>query len=347
MPASQRSLRLTQAYRQRQVATRARIQQRAQRTWPSIEALDSTDWVERMAASLAQAQATSIRLAAAYLTAFLASETGKRPRQVPIDSRPYAGRSRDGRPLDEALRSPIIGVLAGLKEAYGTPSHVVTVTPAMAQEWLAGGTHGGLDPARVDELAAKMRSREWDATLGKIMLTRDGFVFDGQHRLEAVIRNGEPIRMGVAEGLPNPIKDGLVRATRMVGVDFDNAHHAALLQTIADDDRFDGWNRSLAGTCGACASVASGVSHALHFPVHPSCQCVASPVVKGVANTFPVPTGVEVFKEKTKEQQDEMLGPDAAALVRADILTLDDLRGESDLAEGPNFITQKPLTAVT
>lgn len=266
MPASQRSLRLTQAYRQRQVATRARIQQRAQRTWPSIEALDSTDWVDRMATSLAQAQATSIRLAAAYLTAFLASETGKRPRQVAIDTRPYAGRSRDGRPLDEALRSPIIGVLGYLREGLG---------------------------------AADSLSR------------------------------------------------GLNRATRMVGVDFDNAHHTALLQTIADDDRFDGWNRSLAGTCGACASVASGVSHALHFPVHPSCQCVASPVVKGVANTFPVPTGVEVFKEKTKEQQDEMLGPDAAALVRADILTLDDLRGESDLAEGPNFITQKPLTAVT
>lgn len=266
MPASQRSLRLTQAYRQRQIATRARIQQRAQRTWPSIEALGSTDWVERMAASLAHAQATSIRLAAAYLTAFLASETGKRPRQVAIDTQSYVGRSRDGRPLSESLRSPIIGVLSYLKDGLS---------------------------------AADSLSR------------------------------------------------GLNRATRMVGVDLDNAHHTALLRTLADDDRFDGWNRSLAGTCGACASVASGVSHALQFPVHPGCQCVASPVVKGVANTFPVPTGVEVFNDKTDAEQDAMLGPDAAALVRAGVITLDDLHGRSEMATEPDFITQKPLAAVT
>lgn len=59
------------------------------------------------------------------------------------------------------------------------------------------------------------------------------------------------------------------------------------------------------------------------------------------------PTGEQVFNEKTKEEQDEMLGPDSAALVRAGILTLDDLKGESELAEEPNFITQKPLSAVT
>ncbi len=266
MPASQRSLRLTQAYRQRQIAARARIQGRAQRTWPSIEALDSTDWAERMAASLARAQAEAVRLAAAYLTAFIASETGRRPRLVAIDSGPYVGLSRAGRPLTESLHSPLIAVL--------------------------------------------------------------GYLKDGLSAAESLSR-------------------GLNRATRMVGVDLDNAHHTALLAALADDDRFDGWNRSLAGTCGACASVASGVSHALMFPVHPGCQCVASPIVRGVANTFPVPTGVEVFNDKSAEQQDEMLGPDAAALVRAGVVTLNDLRGHSELVSEPDFITQKPLSAVT
>ena len=266
MPASQRSLRLTQAYRRRQIAARARVQQQARRTWPSIEALDSTDWVERTATTLAQAQAASIRLAAAYLTAFLAAETGRRPRQVAIDTRPYVGRSRDGRPLAESLRSPLVGVL--------------------------------------------------------------GYLKDGLSAAESLSR-------------------GLNRATRMVGVDLDNAHHTALLRALADDDRFDGWNRSLAGTCGACASVASGVSHALMFPVHPGCACVASPVVKGVANTFPVPTGIEVFRDKTDAEQDAMLGPDAAALVRVGVITLDDLHGRSELATEPDFITQKPLSAVT
>jgi hypothetical protein len=132
-----------------------------------------------------------------------------------------------------------------------------------------------------------------------------------------------------------------------VGVDFDHAHRTSLLDAIASDDRFDGWNRSLAGTCGACASVASGVSHALHFQVHPGCQCVASPVVKGVPNTFPVPTGVEIFNEKSQQEQDEMLGPEAANAVRSGLVTLDQLKGESDLEEAPNFITQKPITAIT
>lgn len=265
MPQSPRSLLLTKAYRQRQIATRTRLQTQAERTFPSIDTLDGTDWVERMATALTQAQAEAVRVSAAYLLAFLASETGKRS-TLSIDSRQYAGKSRDGRPLSESFRSPLIGTLKGLKDGLG------------ASEALAVG------------------------------------------------RN---------------------RAVRMVGVDYDNAHHTALLATISSDDRFDGWNRSLSGTCGACASVASGVSHSLNFPVHPGCQCVASPIVKGASNAFPVPTGVEVFNEKTKEQQDEMLGPDTAALVRAGILTLDDLKGESELAEEPNFITQKPLSAVT
>lgn len=265
MPQSPRSLRLTDAYRQRVLATRERLQAQAQRTWPTIETLDGTDWVDRMAAALTQAQTEAVRVSAAYLTAFLASETGKR-NTVSIDSRNYAGKSRDGRPLSESLRSPLIGTLKGLKDG-----------------------------------------------------------------------------LGASESL----SVGLNRAVRMVGVDYDNAHHTALLETIASDDRFDGWQRSLSGTCGACASVASGISHSLAFPVHPGCKCVASPVVKGAANTFPVPTGVEVFNDKTKEEQDEMLGPDSAALVRAGILTLDDLKGESELAESQNFITQKPLSAVT
>ena len=265
MPQSPRSLRLTDAYRQRVLAVRERLQTQAQRTWPTIETLDGTDWADRMAAALTQAQAEVVRVSAAYLTAFLASETGKR-NTVSIDSRNYAGKSRDGRPLSESLRSPLIGTLKGLKDG-----------------------------------------------------------------------------LGASESL----SVGLNRAVRMVGVDYDNAHHTALLETIASDDRFDGWQRSLSGTCGACASVASGISHSLAFPVHPGCKCVASPVVKGAANTFPVPTGVEVFNDKTKEEQDEMLGPDSAALVRAGILTLDDLKGESELAEEPNFITQKPLSAVT
>lgn len=247
------------------MANRAGLQARAEAGWPSIETLDRTDWVARMAAALAQGQVEAVRLTSAYLGAFLTLETGKRVAPPVIDPSAYAGLSRDGRPLSESLQSPLIGVLAALK--------------------------------------------------------------DGKTPEEA-------------------IKYGRDRATRMVGVDYDNAHRTALMHVINEDDRFDGWSRSLAGTCGACASVASGVNHALYFEVHPGCQCVASPVVKGVVSTVAVLTGVEIFNQKTPAEQDEMLGPEAASLVREGTITLDDLRGESELESEPNFITQRPISAL-
>lgn len=265
MPRSRRSLDVTDSYRARLVAARAALEERVERSWPTIETLDANRWAERMAAALTQAQVEAIRLSSAYLGAYLTSELGRRTASPPIDSSPWVGRSRDGRPLAESLRSPIVGVLGYLKS--------------------------GLSPS------------------------------------ESLSR-------------------GLIRAERMVGVDFDHAHRAALLVTIAADERFDGWRRSLAGTCGACASAASGVSHDLYFPVHPGCRCTVSPVVGGIPDTFPVPTGAELFDAKSADEQDEMLGPEAANAVRSGLITLDQLRSESEMAEGENFITQRPLSAI-
>lgn len=82
------------------------------------------------------------------------------------------------------------------------------------------------------------------------------------------------------------LKYGLVRAIRMVGVEYDWAHRQSMLDAIAEDDRFVGWTRAVAGTCGACAAAAGGsVSGALHFEVHPDCQCVSEPEVSPTAVT--------------------------------------------------------------
>lgn len=56
------------------------------------------------------------------------------------------------------------------------------------------------------------------------------------------------------------------------------------------------------------------------------------------------PTGEQIFNAKTLEEQDEMLGPKAANAVRSGLITLDQLKGESELSEGKNFITQRPLS---
>ena len=263
MPASARSLRLTEAYRARLLATRQRLQTQAERLWPTIDTLDRTDWVDRMAATLAQGQIEAIRVSAAYLTAFLSAETGKRQRGPAINPREYAGLSRDGRPLTDSLRSPLIGTLAALK--------------------------------------------------------------DGR---------------SVAESL----RVGLVRATRMVGVDYDHAHRTALLSAIESDDRFEGWKRVTGGTCAACAAKAGTLETGLRFQVHAGCQCVSEPSVVGVTDRIARPTGSAIFAAKSRAEQDEMVGPENAERLRNGELTLQDLSGESEMAVGENFITQVPAT---
>src|SRR5687768_12736225 len=115
VPANARSLQLTDAYRRRLLAIGERVERTARQAWPRIEDFDGTAWPDYMAAQLTRAQIEGVRLTAGYLGAFLRSETGRGTAPA-IDSRQYAGKSRDGRPLSEALVSPLIGVRAALKD---------------------------------------------------------------------------------------------------------------------------------------------------------------------------------------------------------------------------------------
>ena len=137
---------------------------------------------------------------------------------------------------------------------------------------------------------------------------------------------------------------GIDRAKRQVGMNYDAGHRTALMETIAASDYFDGWTRAVRGTCGACAARAGGHSTGLLFPAHPSCACVAEPSVAGVSNRYPRPTGTEIFNAKSREEQDAMVGPEAAEQLRTGQIVLADLAGESQLdSEADDFITQKPL----
>lgn len=260
MPTNPRSLELTGLYRARLLAARSRVERQAVLLWPRIEGLDTTDWPARMAAVVGQAQTEAVRATAGYLTAFASLELGRRQR-IAIDSHSYAGLSRDGRPLEEALQSPLVGVLAKLKQ-------------------------------------------------------------------------GESPDVALAYGLE--------RGRRMVSVDFDHAHRQALTDTIDTDPRFDRWERATAGTCGACLAL-SGTS-GLHFEVHPNCNCVPQPVVKGVRDRFPLPDAAALFAAKSKQEQDAALGADTAEKVRSGTVELSDLVATSTLATGTdNFITQAPV----
>jgi hypothetical protein len=257
VPSNPKSLRLTGLYRERLLQARSRVEAEARARWPTIEQLDDTGWPGEMGQVVARSQLDAVRSTAAYLTAFLALETGRR-RRVDIDTGMYAGRSRDGRILTDALRSPIIGVLGKLKEGW---------TPEQA------------------------------------------------------------------------LDHGLNRALRMVSVDFDHAHRQALTDTVKVDDRFQGWQRVTRGTCGACMALSG--SSGPHFEVHPGCQCVPQPVVAGVKDLFPVATAAELFRSKTKQEQDAALGPDTAEKVRSGSIELSELVAVTPLAtDQPDFITQ-------
>jgi len=263
VPRSSRSPQLTDAYRARLASIRQRTEQAAQRDWPTIDRLDTTAWAGRAAAVLAGAQTEAVRATAGFLTAYLSTELGRRVRAVMIDSRAYAGLSRDGRPLTESLQSPLIAVRAALKD-------------------------------------------------------------------------GKPP--------PEALQAGLVRARRMVEMDLMHAARRSLLDAIDADDRITGWQRATAGTCGACMAL-SGTS-GVQFAVHPGCQCVPAPTVRGVRNLVPILTGIEIFRRMSREEQDEQFGPEKAEALRAGEITLDELVSRSPLAtDQPDFITEKPLDA--
>lgn len=226
--------------------------------------LDDERWVGDTARRVAQAQTDAVRATSGYLSAFATLELGTR-QVVRADAADYAGRARDGRPLEEALRSPVIGTKAALKL-------------------------------------------------------------------------GEPVDAAV--------RAGFARARTAVGMDIDQAARHALSDAIARDDRFSGWQRALAGTCGACAARARGPESGTRFQVHPGCRCVQEPTVRGVSNTYLRPTGQQFFAALDAAKQDEMLGPDKAALVRTGEVSLADLVDESDMETEPNWITETPLAAL-
>ena len=269
MPANLRSHALVTAYRERLRLIRDRVQAEAERRWPAIEQLDSSDWSEWMSRALASAQTEAVRVSAGFLSGYLTSELGEPTRGPNLDPRPYAGRSRSGDPLAESLRSPLIGTLGALKE--------------------------GRDPA-------------------------------------------EALRLG------------LERGRRMVEMDLMHAARASLQDGMERDERIEGWQRAVNGTCGAClGDIAVEVSVQLPgipLRVHPNCLCQTVPVVSGVRNTLPLPSGREIFERMGRAEQDEQFGAEKAEALRSGDLGLADLVATSPLSTQDDFITERPFSAV-
>lgn len=77
-----------------------------------------------------------------------------------------------------------------------------TVTPEMAEKWLEKNTNNrGVSDTRVRQLAEAMRRGEWRLTHQGVAFGADGSLYDGQHRLWAIMEAAVPIRLMVTTGL--------------------------------------------------------------------------------------------------------------------------------------------------
>lgn len=88
-------------------------------------------------------------------------------------------------------------------------SVVVDVTPALAREILTkcNRDNRGLRKARVNLYAKAMAEGRWKLTSQGISLSRDGYLNNGQHRLEAIIASGETVTMLITFGEEREVFD--------------------------------------------------------------------------------------------------------------------------------------------
>lgn len=120
MPASPRSLQITDTYRDRLNGLADRLGALAEHYWQSVTLADldrsHAEWLAITVAMLEQAQHAGVQLTAAYVAAFVASEQGVRVAEIPGADAAFAGLAADGRPLIEALEPTVITVKKALKD---------------------------------------------------------------------------------------------------------------------------------------------------------------------------------------------------------------------------------------
>lgn len=82
-------------------------------------------------------------------------------------------------------------------------ARIETISPAQAEQMLAHNTHNRtVNRPRVNDLARDMTAGRWQVNGEAIKFASDGTLLDGQHRLMACVRAGQPFTTLVIRGLP-------------------------------------------------------------------------------------------------------------------------------------------------
>lgn len=160
----------------------------------------------------------------------------------------------------------------------------------------------------------------------------------------------------VAAGYRRPDREilaaGLTRARAIAAWQVAESARTALADAMTESDVVVGWRRATSGApCGACLAAATGaILDTEDVPeAHTNCQCVAEPVIRGVRDLHPRPTGEEIFDSLTAEQQDALFagrgGAEKAHLIRSGT-PLSALITRSTMAAQADQITETPLAAL-
>lgn len=127
--------------------------------------------------------------------------------------------------------------------AAGESTRVETVTPELAAEWLTRNRRNRALQARaVKALVDAIKAGEWRMTHQGVAFGSDGNLYDGQHRLTAIVEAGVAVPMLVTRGLERAALDaidtGQVRKAHDVlsiadGIHID--HHRRAILIAADE----------------------------------------------------------------------------------------------------------------
>ena len=82
-------------------------------------------------------------------------------------------------------------------------TEVMTITPAMAEKWLAGTTfkNRNVSITAVNRYANDIQNGQWMLNGESIIIDDNGNVIDGQHRLRAILKSGASIQSVVVRGI--------------------------------------------------------------------------------------------------------------------------------------------------
>lgn len=98
------------------------------------------------------------------------------------------------------------------------------ITPGIAREFLSHNTRNirPMNKSAIKQYAESMRAGTWQANGETIKFYEDGTLFDGQHRLQAIIESGTTQEMLVVTGVPNDVSVTDIGRTRSAKVIADN-----------------------------------------------------------------------------------------------------------------------------